>query len=60
MEKNMKKYICVTESLCCIADINTTLIQLYFSIKIYKKMNSKVEIYSIYRNRINVKLDTIY
>ena len=33
-EKNMKKeyvYICITESLCCIPETNTIVVQLYFS-----------------------------
>ena len=25
MEKKMKKYVCITESLCCAAEINTIL-----------------------------------
>ena len=42
MEKNIKKrmYICITESLCCIAEINTTLQINYISIK---KIKEQVE-----------------
>ena len=48
MEKSILKknvYICITESLCCIAEINTTLLDNYTSIKkkMWKKFSSSRE-----------------
>ena len=46
MGKNMKKniYVCITESLCCTAEMNTISSQLYFS-KVYLK-KKKQEIWA--------------